>query len=258
MLRRAHREGDAGLGLHGGLVERVVHHLDRVFDRGDVDLALGDAVERRVEGRALTGAGGAGDQDDAVRTGDEGLEHLFFLRVEAETHEVLEKGLRVEDAQDDLLAKGYRQSRDTQLDLLSLARGLDSTVLRATTLGDVEPRHRLDAADDRAVHDLGDGLDVVQDTVDAEPDVAAFTLWLDVDVAGAGVVGMLQHELDGVDDVLVARLDLLVVLHVNELFEIAEVDARIQVALCLLDRLAQAVELGDGAQDVGFGRHHQL
>ena len=30
-------EGDADLGLHSGLIELVVHHLDRIFDGGDVD-----------------------------------------------------------------------------------------------------------------------------------------------------------------------------------------------------------------------------
>ena len=35
-------EGDADLGLHRDLVELLVHHLDRVLDGGDVDLAGGD------------------------------------------------------------------------------------------------------------------------------------------------------------------------------------------------------------------------
>ena len=61
----------------------------------------------------------------------------------------------------------------------------------------------------------------------------------------ARVEGVLQHELDGVDDVLVARLDLGLALHADELLEVAEVDARAEVALGALDRVAQAVELGD-------------
>ncbi len=83
-------------------------------------------------------------------------------------------------------------------------------------------------------------------------------LGLDVDVARAGVEGVLEHELDRVDDVLVARLDLGLVLHAHELLEVAEVDAGLEVALGALDRLAQAVELGDRAQDVGLGGDHQL
>ena len=50
-------------------------------------------------------------------------------------------------------------------------------------------------------------------------------LGLDVDVARPAVEGVLEHELDGVDHVLVARLDLGLALHADELLEVAEVDA---------------------------------
>ena len=73
----------------------------------------------------------------------------------------------------------------------------------------------------------------------------SFALRLDVDVARPRVEGVLEHELDRVDDVLVARLDLGLALHAHELLEIAEVDARLEVALGALDRVAQAVELGE-------------
>ena len=43
---------------------------------------------------------------------------------------------------------------------------------------------------------------------------------------GARVVGVLQQEVDGVDDVLVARLDLGARLELDVLLEVAEVDAR--------------------------------
>ncbi len=72
---------------------------------------------------------------------------------------------------------------------------------------------------------LGMRLDVVQHAVDAEADDARVALGLDVDVGGARVEGVLQHELDGVDDVLVAGLDLGLRLHAHQLLEVAEVDA---------------------------------
>ena len=57
-------------------------------------------------------------------------------------------------------------------------------------------------------------------------------LRLDVDVRGARVVGVLQQEVDGVDDVRVAGLDLRARLQLDVLLEVAEVDrALAQVAL---------------------------
>ena len=58
------------------------------------------------------------------------------------------------------------------------------------SLGDVETRDRLDPADDGVVHHLGDRLDVVQHPVDTEAHQAEVALRLDVDVARAGVEGV--------------------------------------------------------------------
>ena len=74
------REGDPDLELHLGLVEVLVDHLDRVLDRGDVDLAGADGLEGGVERGRLARAGGAGDQDDAVRAGDEVVEGVRARR----------------------------------------------------------------------------------------------------------------------------------------------------------------------------------
>ena len=120
----------------------------------------------------------------------------------------------------------------------------------APLLGDVEPRHRLDARDDRrcgrswawsgcraARRRCGSGS--------ATPSRLG-SMWMSL---ARVVEGVLEHELDRVDDVLVARLDLGLVLHAHELLEIAEVDAGREVLLGALDRVAEAVELGDRAQD---------
>ncbi len=178
--------------------------------------------------------------------------------IEAEALEILQQDAGVEDAHHHFLAERDRQGGNAQLDLLLLAHGLDAAVLRPPLLGDVQPRHRLDARDHRGVHHLGDGLDVVQDAVDAEADQRHVALGLDVHVAGPRVVGVLQHVFDRVDHVLVARLDLVFALHADERFEIAEVDAAGEVALGPLHRLAQAVELGQDLQHLGLGGDHPV
>ena len=58
-------EVDAVLHLH--LVERRLHHFDRVFDGADVDLGRGQLLSVEYKRGGLARAGGPGDQDDAVR-----------------------------------------------------------------------------------------------------------------------------------------------------------------------------------------------
>ena len=116
-------------------------------------------------------------------------------------------------------ATGRVETRSSTL--LVRAFGLDPAVLRTALLGDIETGHSLDATDYRPMNNFRHRLDVVKYTVDTKADQAIVSLRLDVDVAGPGVVGVLQHELDGVDDVLIAGLDLLLVLHANESFEVA-------------------------------------
>ena len=73
---------------------------------------VGDRGESRVEGRGLTRSGWAGDQDDAVRPGDEVVEQIELVLVEAERGEILDQDLRIEDAQHRLLAEGDWQRRE--------------------------------------------------------------------------------------------------------------------------------------------------
>ncbi len=108
------------------------------------------------------------------------------------------------------------------------------------------------------MHYLGHGLNVMQNPVDAETDEADLPARFDVDIAGPALVGVLKHIFDGVDHVLVARLDFLLALHVNELFEIAQVDAGGQVLLGPFYGVAQSVEFGDGPKDLGLRRHDDL
>jgi hypothetical protein len=138
---------------------------------------------------------GSSNQNDAVRPLDEAVEVLQLVLVETERRQIHHQHLGIEDPQHRLFAKGDGEGRDPELDLLVPPLGLDPSILRAPLLGDVEPRHRLDPADHGPVDDLWHRLDVVEDTVDAKADEAVLPLGLDVDVAGSGVVGVLEQRL---------------------------------------------------------------
>src|ERR1051325_10968637 len=250
------REGDADLRLHRRLIEVVVHHLDRVFDRGDVDLRRRQRLERRVERHRLARAGRTGDEDDPVRALDPVGEERQLVLVEPETGDAAQKDVGIEDAHHHFFAERRRQRGDAQLDLFPLMIGLDATVLGAALLGDVHAAHRLEARGDGQVDELRHALDLVQHAVDAEADHGVLALRLDVDVAGARLVGVLQKKVDGVDDVRVAGLDLRARLQLDVLLEIADEGQAVaaEIALGLRHRGAEAVLLVDDAHDVALGR----
>ena len=132
--------------------------------------------------------------------------------------------------------------------------GLDAAVLRPALFGDVHAAHRLEARGDREVHELRHALDLVQHAVNAEADDGVLALRLDVNVRRARIVGVLEQEVDGVDDVGIARLDLRARFELDVLLEVAEIDrAAAEVALRFGDRGAEAVLLGDDAHHVALG-----
>ena len=79
---------------------------------------------------------------------------------------------------------------------------LDAAVLRQALLGDVEPGHDLDAADDGRLEavDLRRQRLRLQQAVDAVADAQAVFFRLDVDVAGPLVGGLDQDFVDQLDD----------------------------------------------------------
>src|SRR5207249_2899766 len=105
---------------------------------------------------------------------------------------------------------------------------------------------------DGQVDQLGNTLDLMKNAVDAEADVGVLPLRLDVDVRGPRVVGVLQKEIDGVDNMRVADLDIRPRFQLHVLFEVAEVDAALEVALRLGHRGAEAVLLVDHAHHVAL------
>ena len=112
---------------------------------------------------------GPGDQDEAVRLGDPAFVGLAFFLREAEVDDLGQKNLGIEDSNDDLFAEGDRQRRHSKLDLAFAPLGLDSAVLRTPLFGDIHPRQDLDAGDERGMHGRRNLADVVQDAVDAQP-----------------------------------------------------------------------------------------
>ena len=88
---------------------------------------------------------------------------------------------------------------------------------------------------------------------------AASRLGFDVDVARrASRKACWSMNSDGVDDVLIARLDLTLALHPDELLEIAEIEPGLEVEGRLAGLNVAARRLGQRADDVGLGGHDEI
>lgn len=80
-----------------------------------VDLWGGQQFEAGVQRAGFAGAGGAGDQDDALALTKQALPLGQLLAVQAKAVEALLQLLRVEQAQHQFLAKRGGQGRKPQL-----------------------------------------------------------------------------------------------------------------------------------------------
>ena len=108
---------------------------------------------------------GPGHQHHAVWQIERAFDPLPDVGRQAELGVVELDGGAVEDAQDDLLAVQRRDRRNPKVDLVTAHRQLDTAVLRQPPFGDVEPRHDLDARDDRGLQPRRRRLDLVQHAV---------------------------------------------------------------------------------------------
>jgi hypothetical protein len=173
--------------------------LDRILDREDLDVGLVQPVERRVERRRLAAAGGAGNQQDAVRLEQDVEEFLERVLFEAQPLEVERHASLVENTHHDRLAVHGRYGRDAQIDFLALHPQPDAPVLREPALGDIEVGHDLHARDHGRRKSPRWRLDLVQDPVDAVAHNQTVLERLDVDVRCSGFERVGDDERDEPD-----------------------------------------------------------
>src|SRR5690606_4377899 len=140
----------------------------------------------------LAGAGGAGDEQDAVGAVDHRVPALEDVRGHAQVVEAHEDGGLAEEAEDDSLAEERGDDADAEVELddgaaLGAVAEGDASVLWDALLGDVEVGHDLQAADDGRAEAVDGGADVgpLEDAVDAVADDELVLVGLDVDVGGA-------------------------------------------------------------------------
>jgi len=132
------RHADVALDLH--LVDAGHLVFDGVLDGDDLPVGLVDVVERRIKGGRLAGTRRAGDEEDAVGTGDQALELGLVVREEPELGQAQLEALLVEDSHDDGFAVDGRQDRNAQVDVAAAGAGLDAPVLGVCASRRARPR----------------------------------------------------------------------------------------------------------------------
>ena len=135
-----------------------------------------------------------------LRLVDQLVDQRQRLRVHAERVQVEPSRLLVEQAQHHPLAVAGRDRRDAHVHRAAGDPERDAAVLRQALLGDVEPRHDLDARDDQR-RDRALGLQhLAQHAVDPEPDHEAVLERLDVDVGRVLLHRLGEQGVDQADD----------------------------------------------------------
>ena len=146
-------------------------------------------------------AGGAGHQDHALGLGQVLQVQVFLERLVAQRVDAQHRRRGIENTHHDLFAVQRRAGADAEVDGARLRQlHLDAAVLRHAALGDVQPRHDLQARRQLAgqLHRrLGD---LLQHAVDAEAHAVGLFVGFEVDVRGAAADGIQQQLVDEADD----------------------------------------------------------
>ncbi|MND88662.1 hypothetical protein D3C80_806930 [compost metagenome] len=106
----------------------------------------------------------------------------------------------VQNPQHHPLARPRRQGRDAHVQRLAAQRQGNAPVLRLALLGDVEPRHDLDARHQQGRDARVQAQGFAQDAVDAQPHDQGALIRLQVDVRRARAHGLGDDAVDHADD----------------------------------------------------------
>src|SRR5207244_4048715 len=142
------RKSQADLAGHLNLADSGLLVFNWVLYGDDLERLFLDLVEGAVKGGRFAGTRRPGHQEDAVRPVDQLAEGSVMVRKHANVGEVENHPALVEQAHDDAFAVDHRDDRHAYVDLAVVHAHLDPAVLGQSFLGDVEPGHDLDAAND--------------------------------------------------------------------------------------------------------------
>ncbi|MNL13893.1 hypothetical protein D3C87_1348140 [compost metagenome] len=179
----------------------------RILGRGDIDVALVQHVQERIERHRLAAAGGAGDQHHPVRPLDHLQQQRLLRGLVAELVDVELVGRGFQNPHHDLLAEQRGQRGDAEVDrflddLLGVLvlgqreQQLHAAVLRHALFRDVQARQHLDPGGDLVADIERRTRHFLQHAVHAEAHAVEELEGLEVQVRCAALEGFGQQLLE--------------------------------------------------------------
>ena len=162
--------------------------FNRILNSNNLLFLTIEIIQRAIERRRLTAAGGSRDQHHPVRLLDESSDpnHVPLLEsaaLEVQGDEFTVGRFLVEDTDNRVLAVNAGHDRNAEIDRPLLDAKLETAVLGNALLRDVELGHDLESRDDRRVEFLIDRLHrLVQRAVDAVLDQNVLLTRFDVNI----------------------------------------------------------------------------
>jgi hypothetical protein len=176
---------DGGVDLDLGDTWEAV--FDGVFYCDDIESGAVDMLEDGVERGGFAGAGGAGDEEDAIGGGDDLFEGFEVGGGEVEVFE-LGDGVTVggaEDTEDDFFSIHGGDTGEAEVDFLDTQGEGEAAVLGAAVFGDIATGHEFKSCCDGGFEVLVEVLPFVEFSIDPESDAEAIFFGFEVDIAGA-------------------------------------------------------------------------
>jgi hypothetical protein len=200
---QAASKGEALFLVDRNLGDALELVFDGIFDGDDFVFVAFDFVDGGVESGGFAGAGGAGDEDHAVRLLNVLAEAFDFEfgeadDVEAKALEFFGKRFLIENTENSVFAVAGGHDGDAEVDETAFVFDAEAAVLWDAAFGDVQIAENFDARKNGGVPLFGDGLHgVLEDAVDAVLDGDFGVASFDVDVTGAAFE---RREDDGFDE----------------------------------------------------------
>ena len=123
--------------------------LDRIFHRDDLDRRLFDFIECAVERRRFSAPCGTGDQDDAVRQGDQFVKRLGHLIGHTDVLQIEDHASFIQESHDHPFSVDHRNNGNTNVDFAAGNTQLDSAVLWDSLFCDIQLGHDLESRHNR-------------------------------------------------------------------------------------------------------------
>jgi hypothetical protein len=181
------------------LVDAIQLVFDWILDCEDLAVRRVESKKRCVERCRLAASRRTGHKNDAVGTSEQRSKRCLKIVVKPKRLKIKRHGIAIKHTQNDALAVDRRTAGNAQVDLLAEHCKAQASILRKSSFGDIEPRHDLDARDDRGRLLPGPRLSLLEPAINAKAYPQAIDKRFEVNIGRAcldSFADQIVHEAD--------------------------------------------------------------